>query len=176
MKKTDQLLKTAAVILGLSTATGVYADAYVGAGIGQGASSDWCNINGGACEDSATGYKLFLGGNINQNLGAEIAVVDFGGVTDVGYDVNSTAMTLSAVGTLPVSEQLNLLGKLGFGSWKFDAGSNGKDTGTDLAWGMGAQFNLSSKVGMRAEYESVNTGEYLIGDLSITSLSALVRF
>lgn len=175
MKK-QQIFKASAIIFGLATTTCAHADGYIGAGIGQGASSDWCNVNYGACEDSATGFKLFLGGNVNQNLGAEIAYIDFGGVTDVGYNVDSTAMTLSAVGTLPLTEQLGLFGKLGFGSWKFDAGTKGKNTGTDLAWGMGAQFTLSNKVALRAEYESVNTGEYLIGDLSITSLSALVRF
>jgi OOP family OmpA-OmpF porin len=68
---------------------------------------------------------------------------------------------VAAVGTFPMNPQFDLIGKLGFsnnsekltGTGGF-AALNTSESKTDLLIGVGAQYNVTSQVGIRAQYES----------------------
>ncbi|MEW5757295.1 MAG: outer membrane beta-barrel protein [Pseudomonadota bacterium] len=151
---------------------------YIGFGFGSGSSSDWCNIDYGACEDSDTGFKFFGGARLSDSLAAEISYTDFGTVTDFSDPdhVDISGLTLSLVGMLALSEQFDLLGKLGIGSWTADAGSWGSDTGSDVAFGVGVQLETSENLAIRGEWEQIQAGHRILGDYTLLSVSILYRF
>jgi hypothetical protein len=92
-------------------------------------------------------------------LSVEGGYVDFGsGDDDVlgeTIETDASGLTLSVVGFLPIGP-IDLFGKVGVIDWDLDIEStslgNFGDSGTDLAYGAGAQFRLGS-LAFRAEYE-----------------------
>lgn len=150
---------------------------YVGFGFGSGSSSDWCNIDLGACEDSDTGFKFFGGARLSESFAAEAAYTSFGAVSDFGYPgVDLSSLTFSAVGMLPLSAQFNLLGKLGIALWEADAGGGFGNDGSDLAFGVGAQIKVDKKLAIRGEWEQIQGTDVNFGDLTLVSVSALYHF
>jgi len=106
------------------------------------------------------GAKVFAGFRFMDHFGLEASYVDFGSPSDVvnGFDVDNDAHAFDAfaVGFLPLTT-FDLFGKVGFVSWdsKFDISEldfSQDHDGTDLAYGVGAQFRLGS-FAIRGEYE-----------------------
>lgn len=67
---------------------------------------------------------------------------------------------ISLVGKYPLGDKLSLLGRVGALSWDADgAGTVGAvaasvdDDGTDLTYGVGAQYSLTDKTAVRLEWE-----------------------
>ena len=162
MRKTTALLVSAA--LGLATAPAFAADngIYLGASVGQSGVTFEETIEGEDFEFDAdsTGYKAILGWRFLDWLAVEANYVDLGSGddrvagTNIETDVNG--VSLSAVGFLPVGP-VDLFARVGVIDWKADVtardfGFDASDDGTDLAYGVGAQFRVWS-LGVRAEYE-----------------------
>ena len=114
----------------------------------------------------ATGYKVILGWRPLDWLAVEGNYVDLGSGDDdvLGEKVESDidGLTLSAVGFLPVGP-VDLFARVGVIDWDaevsvpdFDLRS--KDDGTDLAYGVGAQFRVWG-LSLRAEYERFDIGD-----------------
>jgi len=113
-------------------------------------------------KDNANAYKIFGGYNFGIipliNLGIEGSYVDFGKAKgDVAGSSVETSMTgwdlfgLVGVNLGPVS----LFGKVGAISWNGKtsyASQSGNNSGTDPAYGLGLQLQISS-FAIRAEYE-----------------------
>jgi outer membrane immunogenic protein len=121
-------------------------------------------------DDSDTAYKIFAGYNFGIipliNLAVEGSYVDFG--TAKGNVLGSTVETsvtgwdlfgLVGVNLGPVS----LFGKVGAITWdgKTNYPTSG-DSGTDPAYGVGVQFQISS-IAIRAEYELFQLDKVDIG-------------
>jgi hypothetical protein len=109
----------------------------------------------------STGYKLIAGWRFLDWLAVEGNYVDFGSSDDDNnilgetLKVDASALSLSAVGFLPVGP-VDLFARVGLISWDADLevvgfGRAGED-GTDLTYGVGAQFRLGS-LAFRGEYE-----------------------
>ena len=162
MRKTTALLATAA--LGVAAAPAFAADngIYLGASVGQSGVTFEETIEGEDLEFDAdsTGYKAILGWRFLDWLAIEANYVDLGSGDDriagtkIETDVNG--VSLSAVGFLPVGP-VDLFARVGAIDWKADVtasdfGFDASDDGTDLAYGVGAQFRVWS-LGLRAEYE-----------------------
>jgi len=108
---------------------------------------------------SATGFKAIAGWRFLDWLSVEANYVDLGSGDDtvqgqkIETDVNG--VSLSAVGFLPIGP-VDLFARVGAINWNADVSSPdfGKfsDDGTDLTYGVGAQFRVWS-LGIRAEYE-----------------------
>ncbi len=172
-------LTASALAAGIGGANIAHAEqGYLGFGLGSGSSSDWCDIDLGACEDSDTGFKMFGGARLSEGVAAEIAYINFGTVSDYGYpgSVDISSVTLSAVGLLPASEQFSLLGKIGLAFWTADAGGGVGNDGSDLAFGVGAQIKVNENLAIRGEWEQVQAGDVVVGDLTLLSVSALYHF
>ena len=117
---------------------------YIGAEVGQG--------DAGLEDD--IGYKLFGGYQFHRNLAAEVG---YGILVDKD-DVEVTALEFVAVGIWPLGNNFSLLGKVGFANWEFDAASRGvSEDGTDLTWALGAQWDFSRNLGIRATYQRYET-------------------
>ncbi|MFA6903979.1 MAG: outer membrane beta-barrel protein [Gallionellaceae bacterium] len=113
------------------------AQAYVGAGVGL-ATTDTEN----------TSYKVFLGIQILPVLGVELAYNNFGGFR--GKDAD--AVSLAAVATLPLSDTIDVFGKLG--STENYTKFGGSASNRALLTGFGVAFNAASGVSVRIEYEN----------------------
>lgn len=151
---------------------------YVGIALGKGSFSDWCSVDHGRCKDTDTGLKMFGGIQFNQNFAVELSYFSFGTMTDNTVPaVDMTALGVSAVGMIPVGAQFNLLGKAGVARWSGSgpAAIGGEDNGISLSYGVGGQYNVSEKVAIRGEWEQVDTGEPLIGKLSLLSASFIFK-
>lgn len=126
-------------------------------------------------DDDDTGYKAFVGWQFHKNFAVELGYVDLG---EYDIDTNITAPTtaaysgdaevdgfaLSLVGSYPVTEKFSVLGRVGAYTWDVDSDGSTTvgatlvnldvdDDGTDINFGVGAQYDFNKNFGLRAEYE-----------------------
>lgn len=155
-----------------------WADAYVGASVGQ---SD-ATASGVSGDD--TSWKIMGGYTFMKFVGVEGSYRNLGGIDDTfgstTVDLEATSIDVFGVGFLPVGESFQLFGKAGYSRIDMDAtvtdpqfGSvSGSDSENELVYGAGFSFNLGAKVALRLEHEIFDTTE----DMNMTSVGALFRF
>ena len=121
-------------------------------------------------------FKILGGYQINRNFGVELGYTDFGKVSAApGIDVKGNAIELVGVGTLPLNDKFSLLGKLGFAMGEFKGGGASADS-TELTYGIGAQYNLSPVLGLRAEYQIYTDVGDGASDVNVMSIGIVYRF
>ncbi len=122
-------------------------------------------------KDNANAYKIFAGYNFGIipliKLAVEGSYADFGTAKGNGAETSVTGWDLFGlvgVNMGPVS----LFGKVGAIQWdgKTNYPSSGKTSGTDPAYGVGLQFQISS-FAIRAEYELFSLDKVDIGFASV---------
>ena len=115
-----------------------------------------------------TAFKLIAGMRPLDWLGIEAAYVNFGEPEDtvLGQKLKADGDGISAfaVGFLPTGP-VDLFAKVGLISWDSKIGGTFDDDGTDLAYGVGAQFRVLG-LSIRAEYE-----KYDISDVDLDMIS-----
>jgi Outer membrane protein beta-barrel domain len=135
---------------------------YLGAGIGQSNVQFDDNISGQnfSFDASATGFKAIAGWRFLDWVAVEANYVDLGSGDDnvLGQKIKSdvNGVSLSAVGFVPIGP-VDLFARVGAVNWNADLdapnlGVSGSDDGTDLTYGVGAQFRVWS-LSIRGEYE-----------------------
>ncbi len=159
---------------------------YVGGGIGI-TSIDVCGdltaLGATSCDDEDTGFKIFGGYNVNQNLAVEVGYVDLGEITASGGGATVRAdidgFQVAAVGILPLNPQFSVFGKIGLLLWDVSASASGpggfasvSDDGTDLMFGVGGSWNFLPQLSLRAEWERFDVDE----DADMFSVSIVYRF
>lgn len=156
-------------------------------------------------DNSGVGAKFFVGYAFNEVFALEAFYANLGeykitAVADDGFDQTTAIDTwtvrgfgIAATGALPLNNWFALFGKLGFVSWNSEYKSTISDTtgfsatlltedksGTSPLFGIGAQFNISNRWALRAEYERyMDIGEQdTFGhfDVDLMSVSAMFRF
>jgi OOP family OmpA-OmpF porin len=130
---------------------------YVGAEFGQ---ADFGS-------DDDTAVKLLGGFQINRNFAAEVGysmLYDKGG-SEV------TALEVVGVGMFPVANQLSIYGKLGFANVDVET-PGGSDDKTELTWGLGVQYDVSTRLGVRAGWQRYETDE----EVDLLSVGVVWRF
>lgn len=156
-----------ALVIGFMPLDDALADSgfYVGGSIGSAAidvSVPDSNIGAFDFDEDDTGYKVFLGYNIDLavfDLAIEGGYVDLGAPsgdvlgTPVGLDISGLdAFVLAGFELGPIG----IFGKVGVITWDVDATVDrmtaGGDDGTDPAYGVGLRFSIAS-FEIRAEYE-----------------------
>jgi OOP family OmpA-OmpF porin len=148
---------------------------YLGASVGQsGLQVDDFNYDA-----DATGYKLIAGWRFIDWLAVEANYLDFGSGDDTVFgdkiETEADGVSLSAVGFLPVGP-VDLFARVGAVDWSADISSpglgSGSDDGTDLTYGVGAQFRVWS-LSIRAEYEMFDVSD---ADLDMISVGVTWTF
>lgn len=135
---------------------------YLGGAVGQAGVDLEDEIEGSSFDydASSTGFKVIAGWRFFDWLAVEGNYVDLGSGDDEVFgetletDVNG--VSVSAVGFLPVGP-VDLFARVGVINWNAELsapslGLDVSDDGTDLAYGVGAQFRVWS-LSLRAEYE-----------------------
>jgi OOP family OmpA-OmpF porin len=149
---------------------------YIGLGYGQGkVKIDSLGIPGfsESIDDKAPGYKLFGGYEFNKHLAIEIGYQSFHrfnstvsgpGSSVLIEDTDITGLYVDAIGKLPVTGSLSLLGKLGVMQAKtevscFSNGSFGLNcpgasaNSTNFRMGLGVEYAFTASTGIRLELE-----------------------
>ena len=171
------ILTGLAATLALTTLPAVAADngIYLGASVGQSS----LQIDDFSYDASATGYKVIAGWRFLDWLAVEGNYVDFGSgddsVSGTKIETEADGISLSAVGFLPVGP-VDLFARVGAVDWSAALSSpgigSGGDDGTDLTYGIGAQFRVWS-LSIRAEYEMFDISD---ADLDMISVGVTWTF
>lgn len=125
---------------------------YVGLNVGQGNVS---TAGAGWSKSSETIFGGLVGYQINRNFAVEGQFTGTGKATNVAGTLKADALSLSAVGILPLNDAFSLYGKLGVASVSStsSAAFGGNATRTSATYGVGAQYNVTPTIGLRAGYD-----------------------
>jgi OmpA-OmpF porin, OOP family len=192
-----QIVVSAGVLAFLGTSAVASAEGWYG-GVGFGQSKvDSESIPGfsGSIDDKDDGWKAFGGYQFNNYGAVEFGYVDLGTVSvakgkilglSASEEDKVKGYSLSYVGTLPIASQFSVLGRVGFFRWDVDSSCSlgsincsASATGTDLTYGLGAQFDFSKSIGARLEWEQFNdVGDQntASGDVNLLSVSLVFKF
>ena len=142
---------------------------YLGAGISRSQLSDITHNGVSISDIKGTSWKAFAGFRPISAFAVEADYLDLGGETSpisTGGSTHSDAKAFAgyAVGFLPIPvPYLDLFGKAGLSRWQVNGNTSGtggslfsfSNTGTEFAWGLGAQVHAAN-FGGRLEYENFN--------------------
>lgn len=152
---------------------------YVGASAGKSDADISCPA-ATSCDNKDTAWKVYGGMEVNEYLSMEVGYANLGTTTYSGARQGTRethGMTVQLVGTYALNPNFTLIGKGGFGIINTEvngtiAGTPNNNAGdTDLEWsvGMGAQYNFTKTVGLRAEWERY----FNVGDSDSTRESTI---
>jgi len=142
---------------------------YLGAGISRNELSDVTNGGLSYSDISRTAWKAYAGIRPINFLAFELDYLDLGSQTSSFVagttSSNGKAFAGYAVGFLPIPVPfLDIFGKAGLSRWQLNGNGSSagggsvfsfSNTGTEFAWGVGAQAHVGS-FGGRLEYEGFN--------------------
>ncbi|GJM27028.1 MAG: hypothetical protein DHS20C16_34430 [Phycisphaerae bacterium] len=135
------------------------------------------NVNG-----EASGMRLFGLYEFNDNFGIEAGISSFDRPNDASIpatsEVEHESYDMFAVGTLPLTEKLDVYGKAGFVSSETEVEeselSEISSSSTDLALGFGGEYDLTNRLALRAEFQWTDNPNSGAGNTM--SLSGIFRF
>lgn len=156
MKK---ILTACAFAAAALTAAPVFAQGYVGLGVGSSKISgfDTGTVSGGNTNKSL--IKIYGGFQFTPTWGAELQYSDLGkrDVTNAGLAAGSfttSQYSIAGTGTLPLSSGFSLLGKLGVSANRINGTTlTGSANNTSALIGFGAAYSFSPAMSVRVEYE-----------------------
>lgn len=132
--------------------------------------------------NSDTSFKLFGGYRFSDRLALEAAYTDYGDFSEGPVRAEAEALSLSAVGSLPLNSQWSLFARGGLARTSTDvrAGSfHDSDDDFSLAVAFGASWLVAPRVELRAEYElvdNVSFGGADDSDIETIGIGAAYRF
>jgi OOP family OmpA-OmpF porin len=169
------------------------------------ANSDLAALGLGATttvEETDTGFKIFGGYQFTRNFAVEGGYTNLGkatlhsditsgGIGTADGEWTAFSIDLAALGIIPFGDRFSLFGRAGVSIWSLDADFTGQGpggtateseskTGVSPLLGLGAAFNITESISLRAEYErhfdvgdEETTGT---SDIDLISLGVLFRF
>ncbi|MES2537007.1 MAG: outer membrane beta-barrel protein [Pseudomonadota bacterium] len=142
-------------------------------------------------ETTATAFKVYGGYEFTRNWGVELGYADLGKINniyhtgvDVALDYKTSAFYLAGTGTVPVSDQFSLFGKLGITSNKSKvnasvgsfASFSGKDDHSGVMFGVGAAYHFTKNIAMTVEYDDFGKTDESGSKASMWSLGMRYKF
>jgi OmpA-OmpF porin, OOP family len=162
---------------------------YVGATLGQSKSKDACEGGPVDCDDKDNAWRILGGYQFNKNLAIELGYTDLGEASASGggftASIEAAVWELVAVGSLPITPNFSVYGKLGMYRGETDLTtnlpgiSNESESNTDLTFGIGVRWDFTKNLGLRAEYQvyqDVGGGNIGEGDVEVISLGVIWKF
>lgn len=139
---------------------------YVGFSLGETEHEGFCDgaaAVGLSCDETDTGFKLYIGIDLDETFAVEASLVDLGQASFGAFGYRGTyemsALSADVVAKIPFDEKFSIFGKVGLALWSWDFSENifvfgpDSDSGIDLKYGFGAELNLQDNIGLRGEYE-----------------------
>lgn len=121
-------------------------------------------------DDSSAAFGLFGGYHLNEVLAVEAAYNDFGKAGKTSTKEEASAFSLGMLGKLPIKTDLTLFGKVGLSAWNNDISPSSSDSGTDVYFGIGADYDIGGRSAVRFGIDRYKMGGDTI-DENITSFS-----
>lgn len=155
---------------------------YLGGGLGTSLFDDGGAFAGFSQDDSDTAVMLFGGYKFFKYLAVEGRYSDFGTFDLAGANIDASAVSVHAVGTVPFGTSgWELYGQLGLGNINFDFGGFGDEDQSAVAGGIGVRFNPSQNFSIGVQTDVFIWEDDSIGptyDMSVgsTVLSARIIF
>ena len=152
---------------------------YVGLNVGRSDFSVGNGIGLFPSDNKDTVYNIYAGRYFNKNLGLELGYTDFGSIARGGGTTKANGVNLSLVGTLPLSNSFNLLGKVGTTYGRTDASSlpfsgvaSGSESGFGVSYGLGAEYVFNPQLSAVLQYDAhqlkfAGTGRERIGATTV---------
>lgn len=188
IRKTLLLTIIALVSLVAVPAQAQEASPYIGLSIGQ-STVDACGVvpAGVNCDDKSTSWRGILGYQMNRHFAVEAGYGHLGKISASGpggsLELEANAFEASALGFLPLADRFSVYGRLGFHrtTTKLTStiGLAGDETTTDLTYGMGAAFDFTKQIRVRAEWQRYSDiGGNGIGkeDIDVLGVALIFRF
>lgn len=201
MKQPQRLLTTLSVItVSLLAANGAQAqssaratdyslmapgNSYIDLGAGRSDYSLNNGLGGFNADKHDTSYSLRAGSYFSNTFGIEAGYTDFGNVNRAGGSTKANGLNLSLIGKFPLSEQFNILGKVGTTYSRTEVSASplsgvvgGSESGFELSYGLGVEFNFTPQWSAVMQYEE-HKMRFAGGEtdrVGNTSLSARYRF
>lgn len=165
MKKLMIAMIAGAAVMGTAQAQTMDNRTYVGVGVTT-VDHDLAvpGAIGGRSDGWKSSGKVFAGMDVNRMWGGEIGYVDYRSF-DRSYTLNGVpqriemdgyGVYMAAKATAPVTDKVEIFGKLGLVHNKFKVSGNnafGDDSDTDPYFGVGAQYNINPQMAVVLEYE-----------------------
>lgn len=109
----------------------------------------------------------FIGYRLNDNFGVEGAYTGIGRYRSATQSGKADALSVAAVGYMPLSDKFELLGKLGLADAIGKSGTGGLENTNRIGpmVGVGLQYNVSDSVGLRL---GVDRYEAAVKDLGVS--------
>lgn len=150
-----------------------FADAYVGISAGK------TDIDIAAFDDGSS-IAIMGGYKVNKNFAVELSYIDLGDFEDdvaPKWTIELDGFNFAAIGIIPVSEKIDIFGKVGMFMWDVSLKESGfgeldDDDGTDISLGLGMSLNITEQFGIVAEYQKFDLDD---GDAA-DNLSIGARF
>ena len=177
---------TLALLFGAAATPALAENYYAALDAGQAKAKDACTgVPGGwtGCNDTSTFFRIAGGYQFTPMWGAEISYADAGSTslgsgiilgTAVSGDYKVSSVQFAGTGTFPIGNDFSFIAKLGIASTdlKITASGGGvtvdqSATTTKLAYGVGAQYDITRNVSVRAQYEDLGD----VGDTNTTGTS-----
>lgn len=129
-------------------------------------------------------YGVAIGNYMaGQNYGFELGYADFGSVNRYGGSTKVDGITLSLLGRLPVSSNINLLGKVGTTYSRTDVSTNavnrnlaGSERGFDWSYGVGAEYVFTPQWSATLQYAEHFVKYPVTGNERISSTTLGARY
>jgi OmpA-OmpF porin, OOP family len=159
----------AALLSAFAAAPAVAADTglYLGLKFGS-VNYGYANVS----NNSQAGYGLFGGYAVNEYFAVEAEFNRLGGFDSTSGTIKGRSFGFSGVGSLPLSPEFSLFGKMGIASSTLDDTAKPGYTGnftytnTGLTIGFGGKFNVGNDAGILFGFDS-----YPVGDSAVTTTS-----
>ena len=153
-------------------------DNYFALDVGRTLATDLCSgmpLGVTGCKDTAGLIRAAIGGQFTPMWGMEVSYGNLGKASagklgSVSVDWQIYALQVSGTVTYPLSSTFSLIGKLGIArpDLKLTGGGNSvSETNTNLAFGIGAQYDFTKSVAIRVQYENLGT----VGNADTTGTS-----
>lgn len=141
--------------------------------LGQTNEGDACNSGLlGSCSSTSTAVRVGGGYQFVPMWSAEVSYADYGNVSTggLGGEWQASGLQASGIGTFPVWKDLSVIGKVGLARTDFKLTTPSRSsTTTNLAIGVGAQYEFRKDIAFRAQYENLGT----VGDANSTGTTKL---
>ncbi|MFL6662280.1 MAG: outer membrane beta-barrel protein [Rhizobacter sp.] len=111
------------------------------------------DIGGLSTDRSGTGGKLYGGYEITPNFSVEAGYANLGKASSDAGDVKSHGVYVDAVGKVPLTESFSALGRIGAFNSHTSASNAASDSGTDVKYGLGLQYDFNKQTALRGEWE-----------------------
>lgn len=124
---------------------------------------------GNVTNNSQAGFGLLGGYSINENFAMEVEYNNLGGFDSAPATIKGSAFGVSGVVSYPLNPNFSLFGKLGISNSSLDETFSEltiSHNNTGLSVGLGGQYNIGERVGIRIGYDLYPVGNSTSGTSS----------